>query len=466
MKRSFFIRMIALAASIALLAGALVVAAVSGSPYETLKDAIMNLGELKNHSLSTSMTATLDGVVTGTEYTYDEYVDGKYSLSENDGYVNYRTKTGSLTLYGDSREGSFYTNGGEQNLYSPANRFDLSDEDPRYVRLAEMAIDMLVGDLKNNISMTQTGEMRHISGTLTASQIPEIYNLAFDILMSEAGGSYIHISDALDMSTFDAVAKTIVRTEKYISGSSVNERTYEYELHEFTNEGNQLDSYQLNEIMNGSTDYGIYYINGAFYELWNSRYISSTETPLDEATYLAYADMYDLPPIKAAKISYVHGEADVDNDGLIRSVKGSISVSFTDIFGKDHELEVAIIAEITPLTQNSNARYEKMMNAVAAYAPDKESYYNMSFVFDAYDNITVTNIYNGRDSFDIDGNKLNTYPTDIPADEPAYPADEMAQWVEMRVIEMAEDPVYADIDFEVLQAIAQNEWLAIFENAA
>ena len=468
MKRSFFIRMIALAASVALLAGALVVAAVSGSPYETLKKAVLNVGSLTNHSMSMSISATLNGVEFEAEDSYNEYVEGVYSLSRSSsGYVAYKTDVGTINLYDDGTSGSYYTYGDSHltYVYSPFNIFGLQGEDPRYTRLIEMAADMIVGDLKNNISMSETGDMRHISGTLTANQIPELYNAAFDLLMAENSNSYYHVSTEYDLSTFDPSDMTIEQTYMYLRNATLHEQISECTLHivDDINVRFGYDLKLLEDIQDGNTEYGVIYIDGVYYETRDQRSVSSSETPLDEAAYKSYPRPGQLPPVKSARIDYAHGEADVDLDGLIRSVSANVSISLTDIFGNPHVLEVVIAGEINKLSGMTNTRYDRILNAVAAHVPEKDRYYDISFTLDANDNPVIVNIYDGWSGnyFTFDGSY------DIPAPMPTdMPDPYYDQWLTQRVLEMTADPVYAGIDANVLEAIAINEWIAMYGDAA
>ena len=487
MKRSFFIRIIALAASIALLTGALVVAAVAGSPYEVLKKSVLNFDSMTSHSMSLVTSATLNGVPLISEKQYNEYVAGIYSYSTSDGYVCYKTDAGTLSFYNDESYAHFYKYG--SNVFvsydSPFNIFGIDNEqNPKYKRLIEMAADLIVGDLKNNISMSQTGDIRHISGTLTANQIPELYNAAFDLLMAE-NGSYIYVASEYDLSTLDIDNMTIEYKNTFVLDAKIHEDVTRCSLNpsDFAN----YSSPQLYaDMQNGELVDNILYLDGIYYEIWHENILSQKETPLDEAAYNAYPKSEgQLPPVSSARITYIHGEVDVDGKGIIRSVYADVSIALTDIFGNAHELDVNISAEVNEISGVANPRYERIMKAVAAYAPENDQYYDVSFTLDENDNPIIANVYDGwsssfsntmpgatvvieenhdgvSESFVIDG---SDFPSDMPTPMP-YPTDDFNAWLEQRVAEMAADPIYFGVDAGTLEIIARNEWTALYDEMA
>ena len=483
MKRSFFIRIIALAASVALLTGALVVAAVSGSPYELLKGALLGLGNLENHSVKASMSVTLDGQFFEAEDTYNEYVMDGYSLSVSDGFSSYASGNTYLSLDSDGR-GNFYSygNDGYTQVYSPFNVFGIGslDEDARYMRLFEMGVDLVVGDLKNNIAMSQTGDIRHVSGTLTANQIPELYNAAFDLLMAQSGGSYFHIEDSYDMSTLDMSNMTIMYKYVFMENAAIYERTTECSLHPIGDFSNYITPEAYANMQNGGFIDNVLYLDGVFYEIWHENTIGEKETPLTESEYYTF-DLPEgqLPPVQSAQIVYVHGEADIDGTGNIVKFYGNAGFTMTDVFGKTHELDVIVNAEINELTTTTSARYEKIMKAVAAFAPDNSSYYDISFTLDANDNPIIENIYDGRNSDYKFENSI--YVSDMPAAVEIYPQPTFIPdgtmpeptpvdteipfydlWLTNRVLELAADPIYEGLDITVLETIARNEYVALY----
>ena len=488
MKRSFFIRIIALAASVALLAGALVVAAVTGSPYELLKGALLNTGKFTSHSVNLKMVATLDGEEFESEDTYNEFVEGVYSLTRNAyGYESYQTGAGNLTIYDDAR-GNFYSYGSNQAVYisSPMSIFGVGgdSEDPRYMRLFEMGLDLIVGDLKNNIAMSQTGDIRHVSGTLTANQIPELYNAAFDLIMAENTGSYSFITSEYDVNTLNMADKTIEYKYVFISDSKLYEDTTLFTLHPIESFSNYISPGDYDNMQNGEIRAEVLYQDGVYYQFRHKTDMGQKEIPLTEAMYYEYKPQYnELPPVQSAKIMYVHGEADIDGEDMLRKLTANASISLIDIFGKAHELDIKIDGEINKIDATSNARYDRIIEALGPNIPDTENYFDISFVLDENDNPIIENIYDGSSSnykydnsiyssyssgmISIDAVDAVPYPTEMPDLNSSIPVNENGVpyydlWLSNRVFELAADPIYAGLDVAVLETIAYNEYVALY----
>ena len=64
--------------------------------------------------------------------------------------------------------------------------FGAAGRDSNYIRLAELFMDVFVGDLKNNLVMTsQSDGNRRITGAITESQLPEFVRIMIDIAIEE-----------------------------------------------------------------------------------------------------------------------------------------------------------------------------------------------------------------------------------------------------------------------------------------
>lgn len=189
MKRNYLKRLICLGVAALVLCSALAVAAVTGSPYETLKSAIFKGMRIENGTVTSYMNASIEGF---EEEDLSErsvrQIGDKASLTRSDNGLTYSCEDFTLRDWGGYRsdESWYYAVGSDS--YSP-DSFGYGSPTEQMTaaqqRFVELLADLFVGDLKNNISMYERDGIRYISGTLTSPQIPEIVNAGFDVLTSE-----------------------------------------------------------------------------------------------------------------------------------------------------------------------------------------------------------------------------------------------------------------------------------------
>jgi len=200
MKKRISTRAICLAIAAVLLIGALTVSAINGSPYENLKNAVINAFFYESFTLEAEVTIRVDGQI--HEHSWSRQYLG------NDGWLNINSATGDESRA--SYTSSYFTvhpvNFGDNNVqWHMASRrfqgdtlfagtpqplgytiFGAAGRNSNYLRLAEMSADLLIGDLKNNLTMsTQSDGTRRISGAITESQLPEIVRVLIDIAIDE-----------------------------------------------------------------------------------------------------------------------------------------------------------------------------------------------------------------------------------------------------------------------------------------
>jgi len=207
MKKSVKIRAFALIAASMFLCGALTVAAVMGSPYEILKKATLDALTYRNATMEFYAEAIFDGETCAKEKSlitigengylacnFDEngepngdfyYSSGNLSVCRaylgEDGTQWYSAYISPREL---SENSSFYRTGNSFPMFSP------EDRDSARLRFMELLVDIFVGDLKNNITMSSDGGVRLIQGTLTESQIPDIVKAGIDMFVEESQAWY------------------------------------------------------------------------------------------------------------------------------------------------------------------------------------------------------------------------------------------------------------------------------------
>jgi len=199
MRKSMKIRIICLAVAGVMLSGALSVAAMNGSPYEILKNAFFNALFYDNYVLEGESTITINGEV---------YESSRMSIIQNESAFLervYDSSNGSqpqerLTFTTDSLHIQSLNNehaGGiqwysVQTIQSSEGRLrnwhgmELPWQNgSTQMRFFEVALDLIVGDLKHNVNMSADNGIRRISGSITHSQLPEIVRLGIDMMVEE-----------------------------------------------------------------------------------------------------------------------------------------------------------------------------------------------------------------------------------------------------------------------------------------
>jgi len=198
MKRKLPIRVLSLVIAAMVLTGALAVSAINGSPYETLKSAVIDLMFFENYTLDAEMVVRVNGEVVEYESSHESYGD-RSSLSKSnfsgsresmrfstediwvrrtwsDGTPSYQVFLNQRSSFGGNRFGGGMFGFG----HSPIGR------NSNEVRLIELGVDLLVGDLRNHLSMsTQSDGTRRVSGSITGNQLPEIIRLIIDMAIED-----------------------------------------------------------------------------------------------------------------------------------------------------------------------------------------------------------------------------------------------------------------------------------------
>ena len=248
MKKSITIRIICLAVAFIMLGGAVAYAAITGSPYETLKKAMIDAVTYRNVTVESEMTLRIDGVqqnymtekshyVAGDEaflaHSYDDFgnIDGYTYISYYGNGLILRLspieKLGDTVSYHCSIRQQYQ----RANLPQSQNTYmyelgDLAiigpeDKVSASMRFAELLVDTLVGDLKNNITMSTRGDLRIVRGSLTENQIPELINAGLDVLIEGQNDWYDDDYDRDYFEGWESYEIPIKKLEiKYIGGEA------------------------------------------------------------------------------------------------------------------------------------------------------------------------------------------------------------------------------------------------------
>ena len=220
MRKRISARVICLFVAVVVLAGALTVSAINGSPYENLKNAAINALFYENVTQEIELILRIDGEVmervrTVQQLDYDRVltidksenawireIDEELRPFVEEALQNIRYVSPELNISGPTitMDGNMWYRvnhrGGEGTWFS--SRTDISQSNAigytlfgtagrnsNYLRLTELVIDLVVGDLKNNLTMSSYGDIRRISGAINESQLPEIARVLIDMAVEE-----------------------------------------------------------------------------------------------------------------------------------------------------------------------------------------------------------------------------------------------------------------------------------------
>ena len=347
MKKSVRVRVLCLVVAMVVLSGAVTAAAVLGSPYETLKRALMDALTYRNVTEEINATMKVNGVVTEQEKTYNIVGDNSklshfffengetagfsYSTTGFHSSIGYTADDGTQWYYVSvSPFNDYYQSSGVFSMFSPDER------NSAQMRFIELLADALIGDLKNNITMTSENGVRYIQGTLTGNQVPELAKAGIDVLIEQSGNHYGITND------FSFNGSEYVYEQSNIQGGIKTSRLFKYSVRAMT-DAEKADWETAGErvFYNGDGYYGVQYIENEYYVITEPgpRLIDEYSAPATRADYGIVNSPLDLP-MQSLVINYLHGEAEIDPDGNLVDLDVNGMATVTNIFGEVSEIEI------------------------------------------------------------------------------------------------------------------------------
>ena len=199
MKNSIKIRIICLIVALVVLSGAVVYAAFTGSPYETLKTAILDAAVYRNVTVEGSFSMSVNGIISDEErlcYSIGDNSHITYSFNDEGNISGWKFSTNGLdinptSIIIDNTQWYFayvqpHRNNDSWNNVAGLSILSPEDRNSSQIRFVELLTDAIVGDLKNNVTMSISNGVRTIRGTLTESQIPELINVGLTALIEQS----------------------------------------------------------------------------------------------------------------------------------------------------------------------------------------------------------------------------------------------------------------------------------------
>ena len=361
MKKSVMIRMVSLTVAFVLLVGAITVSAFTGSPYETLKKAALDAVTFRNATLEMEASIKIDGVEQSVErmryingdnsflsYRFDDEsnVSGFEYSGEGLGIRHgYTAEDGTQWYYAEVLDPNYYGYDYGYGLWR--NRFMIltpEDRNSSRLRFLELAVDAMVGDLKNNITMSTHNGVRYVRGTLTESQIPELVKAGIE-MMVENSNQYYHCQRDV---SFDG--RMYVYEYISISNGMKTATTWRQPVRPMTDEEVRAwcDGSYYNE---GSDNFwGVTYLDDKLYvNTSQPEYVNEYRAPATSDDY-SYdgSSKWDIP-IKSLSIQYVNGEAEIDGSGNIMRFGGEGVASVTNVLGESFSVEIDVSVRFTDI---------------------------------------------------------------------------------------------------------------------
>jgi len=365
MKKSVKIRVICLIVAAIVLGGAVTAAAIIGSPYETLKKAMLDAMTQRSVTEESSATITVNGVVTGNERSYSVRGDNgslDYVIDDDGDTVGFYYYSNGLNVshlwtmaFGDGAIWySAHVYPPEQYYYSGSSMFTVFSADDRNsaeMRFYELLLDLVVGDLKNNITMTAENGVRYISGALTGNQIPEIVKAGIDVLV-EQSGSYYYVGRrdvSFDGREYIFENSYIERGAKHVTISRQPVIPLSPDEIKAWEDGTLYEQLDLQ----GKEFWGFTHIDGVpWFDDGPQEVVSEFTVPAtQEDYYVNYSindDIFNIP-MQSLLIDYVRGEAEVDSDGNLLYLSVSAAATITDIFGTVNTVEITLSARFSDI---------------------------------------------------------------------------------------------------------------------
>ena len=211
MRKRISARTICLLVAAVMLVGALTVSAINGSPYEHLKNAAFNALFIENVTIEMEASLRIDGEAHESVWMQHQQGDESalvlnrihspllYEVDEEllpfaqdiFSHMSYELPGLSISRWSTMPGGTRWFQASRNRSPDWMGRsigheiFGQAGRDSNHLRLAELLLDLVVGDLKNILVMSNQDGLRRISGEITESQLPEFVRVIIDIAIDE-----------------------------------------------------------------------------------------------------------------------------------------------------------------------------------------------------------------------------------------------------------------------------------------
>jgi len=378
MKRSVKVRVVCLVLAVTVLGGAVTVAAIMGSPYETLRTAVLDALTMRNVTVEMDMDIKVNGeTVYEVNLTHIQGDTRAFSVEtirsgefhNNDGF-NFSTPNLEMTpfrLSGSDLGANWYRAqvfsqdvNHSSFARSPFGIFSEEDRNSSEMRFAELLLDLVVGDLRNNISMTSENGIRRIRGSLSENQVPEIVRVGLDMFVERSlFGMVSTVTEFLNESGTEVLTeRTFIDGQQRLTTTQITATPVrlimDVDAVNMVFDSISADATNVNDrtveisVFDNVASWRTFYINGnTFAATGPDRIISESERTLKSSDF---EREYPLNiPMQNLVINHVVGEAEVDAAGNLLSINANGLFTATDIFDQVHEMEISITVRFSDI---------------------------------------------------------------------------------------------------------------------
>jgi len=367
MKKNVKVRVICLIVAAVMLSGAVTAAAIMGSPYDILKKAALDaIVSTRNATVEGTLILTIDGVQQNVNKSHIIRGDKgylAYYYDENGEISGFWYNTDGLSvnspwIMDDGKEWYSASISQKNDVYGYNHGYryysilgmgaSVDDRDSAQMRFMELLIDLVVGDLKNNVTMTSENGTRSIRCAFTGSQVPEIVKAAIDIMVEQSGWTRF-----VDSSEFVINDSEYIYEHTFLDGTEKKTSTYRQSVRLMTDEeaakmedGTYYDNFDWNR----NRWHSVMFIDGKYYISEDaSELISERTEPATRDDYTDHIYRVNDIPMKNLSLNHVRGEAEVDANGNLLNVNVTGSATVTDIFGDKYDIELSFNAQISDI---------------------------------------------------------------------------------------------------------------------
>jgi hypothetical protein len=343
MKKSVLVRLSCLALASAVLLSALAVAAYLGSPYETLKRAVLDAMVVRNVTIETRAAISINGELYQEEKSFEVHGDNGFLVQyfDDDGqpasfsFMNDNLHITRGYMADDDTEWYFANIWARHRTVGHSSFISLTPEDRHstQVRFVELLADALVGNLKNNITMSSQNGVRRVQAMLTESQVPELVKIGIALAVEQSSIRYYHDRREIGFNGSELIWETV-----YIHRDTKTITTWKQPVRAMTDDDRAaMEDGSFWDDRNNH--YGTTYFNGVEYVITSWQEVAHERT--EPATPADFDERNPLNmPLSELTLHYARGEAEIDSDGNLLSVEVSGSATAVDIFGKSNLIEL------------------------------------------------------------------------------------------------------------------------------
>jgi hypothetical protein len=360
MKKILSVRVVCLFIALMMLSGARAFAAVMGSPYEVLRDSVLDALTFRNVTMEGTFRVELNGEIIEHQrihsivgdYSYLEWRFDELGNTTSFSFGNEYFNLNPRYLFLDTNDLEWHMAVLNRNLSrywttgSDLQIFTQEDINSPEMRFSLLVLDALIGDLRKNISMSSSGGVRTIRCSLTENQIPELVRAGIDMLLLEHNDRFVLTRWT---SSFDG--NYFIEERTFSNGDMIEIITLRTPARRLTPDEEQMwdDGTLWDEILR-TNHYGASFVRDEDIPLINTGYTEFFSESSIPATREHFVRLNNNPfdfPLRDLTINHVRGEASVDLNGSLLDININAGITITNIFGDIDRIDMTYTGQFT-----------------------------------------------------------------------------------------------------------------------